>query len=416
MTPSKTADHSLVIIGAGAAGIGASNRATELGIDHVVLEASHRIGGRGLTEVVEGAPVDLGCHWMHSASRNPLVALAEKHGARYDTDNPPLAPFENGCWQQDPWRIRRENEIATLHSAAIKASGTSGNPSLWSLVDETFEHVSWLGYWLGLMHSADADQTAVSDISDYIDTGEDWPVTTGYGALIESAGRDIPRQLNTPVRRVRYQGPRVTLETDRGTVTADRALVTVSTGILGAGDIRFAPDLPDWKQQAIHDLPLGNANYAIYHLPDHVLADAPGSVGYVDGDTAAALQVRPGGQPFLVAATGGRFAWWLEKQGEARSRAWLDGILSDLFGHHELRGMGRFRASAWGYDPWVRGAYSAARPGSRDARKNLAEPVGGNLWFAGEAASTDQFSTAHGAWISGRNAVSRIAEAAVDPD
>jgi cation diffusion facilitator CzcD-associated flavoprotein CzcO len=36
----------LVIIGAGAAGIGAAKAARRLGIDAVVLKASHRIGGR----------------------------------------------------------------------------------------------------------------------------------------------------------------------------------------------------------------------------------------------------------------------------------------------------------------------------------------------------------------------------------
>ncbi len=38
--------YPLVIIGAGAAGLGASEKASAAGIEHVVLEASHRTGGR----------------------------------------------------------------------------------------------------------------------------------------------------------------------------------------------------------------------------------------------------------------------------------------------------------------------------------------------------------------------------------
>ena len=51
----KTSDYPLVIIGAGAAGLGASEQASALGVEHLVLEASHRTGGRGLTEYLEGA-------------------------------------------------------------------------------------------------------------------------------------------------------------------------------------------------------------------------------------------------------------------------------------------------------------------------------------------------------------------------
>ena len=41
----------LLIIGAGAAGIGAARAAACAGIDYLAVEASHRVGGRGLTEL-----------------------------------------------------------------------------------------------------------------------------------------------------------------------------------------------------------------------------------------------------------------------------------------------------------------------------------------------------------------------------
>ena len=147
-----------------------------------------------------------------------------------------------------------------------------------------------------------------------------------------------------------------------------------------------------------------------YHLPGDILGDAPLSIAYVRDETAALVRVRPGGQPVLVASTAGRFGWWLEKQGEAAAREWFNHIIADLFGMDIIGRLGRFKASAWGFDPWIRGGYSTARPGSRGARKRLMEPVDGVLWFAGEAASTDQFCTAHGAWISGRQAVARMME------
>ena len=68
----------VAIIGAGAAGIAAAKELRTLGRNFLLLEASHRIGGRAYTEdVVPGMPFDLGAHWIMAPSENPLMPLAE---------------------------------------------------------------------------------------------------------------------------------------------------------------------------------------------------------------------------------------------------------------------------------------------------------------------------------------------------
>jgi len=57
--------------------------------------------------------------------------------------------------------------------------------------------------------------------------------------------------------------------------------------------------------------------------------------------------------------------------------------------------------SAWGRDPYAGGSYSHAKVGHSDARAALAAPVDARLFFAGEAASLADFSTAHGAYRTG---------------
>ena len=71
----------------------------------------------------------------------------------------------------------------------------------------------------------------------------------------------------------------------------------------------------------------------------------------------------------------------------------------------------KFRASAWGDDPLIKGAYSASKPGCADQRGVLAAPIAEKLYFAGEACSERAFCTAHGAWETGRDAVEKIATA-----
>ena len=72
-------DPDVIIVGAGAAGLSAASALMEGGMSVVVLEAGSEVGGRCVTDnKTFGIPFDRGGTWMHSASINPLVPLAEK--------------------------------------------------------------------------------------------------------------------------------------------------------------------------------------------------------------------------------------------------------------------------------------------------------------------------------------------------
>lgn len=62
----------------------------------------------------------------------------------------------------------------------------------------------------------------------------------------------------------------------------------------------------------------------------------------------------------------------------------------------------------WQRDPCARGAYSYLRVNGGDARERLAEPVGGVLYFAGEATSPDDAGTVGGALESGYRAAAQV--------
>src|SRR5262245_7847953 len=83
-------DTEVVIIGGGAAGSAAARRLADAGVPCLLVEARARLGGRGLTVLdPAGTALDLGCGWLHSAERNPWVALAEQQGRRVDRSHPP---------------------------------------------------------------------------------------------------------------------------------------------------------------------------------------------------------------------------------------------------------------------------------------------------------------------------------------
>ena len=405
----RSYDYPLIIIGAGAAGLGASVKASALGIRHVVLEASHRTGGRGLTESLEnGLPVDLGCHWMHCARRNPFVQLADQLGFEYAQSNPVYQAFQGGAWAGDAVGNARNAFLDSVNASVCAAYNENRRVSIWDCMEQESPYCDWAAYWLSLMHSNDPDQVSVADIAEFDDTFEDWPLRQGYGALISASGASCPVKLNLPVSQIEWKTNRVRVVVPNGELTAGKVLITVSTGVLMAGSIKFSPELPDWKQQAIHELPLGNYNNLFFPLASGKFLDAPSAIAYEKDGVCAAIRIRPFGDDYIFVTVAGRFAWWLEKQGERASSKWFSEILSEVLGSEIKRALGDFRASAWGFDPWVRGAYSSSIPGAVNPRETLSRPLAQKLYFAGEAASLRAFNTAHGAWMSGQEAVQRI--------
>ena len=105
--------------------------------------------------------------------------------------------------------------------------------------------------WLAMVTGVNAEEASTLDHANYIDTEQNGTVSTGYGALIAQVGADIPVTLSTPVSAVEWDGPGVRLRTPGGILSAAAVVITVSTGVLASGAIRFRPCLPDWKRAAV---------------------------------------------------------------------------------------------------------------------------------------------------------------------
>ena len=255
----------VAVIGAGAAGLAAAKALAAQRIPFVLLEGSHRIGGRAHTEYPpDGAPFDLGCHWMHSASINPFVPIADEYSVRYekrDDYGPEARYFRGGEWVSELAleSLAEESETAEVAIAAAWSDGIDS--SVAEVTERDGEWTSVLDYYTTLDTSVDPDEVSIGDVVSYEDTDENWPVVDGYGQLVERWGSGVPVSLNTEVRAIHWGDSGVRLETTKGDIRANRVIVTVSTGILASGALRFFPELPESKQSAIAALPLGNYNH-----------------------------------------------------------------------------------------------------------------------------------------------------------
>ena len=414
-------DVDVVIVGAGAAGLAAAKSAASHALSFVVLEASHRIGGRARTEEIgAGQPFDLGCHWMHSASINPFVGIADRLGFRYRRKHGWNNVIHHHGAFLDDSRTRDVDALIEANEAAIAEAARHGDPALADVMDRHSPWAPYHAYWRSLESSCDPDQTGVTDFVAYDETGEDWPVVDGYGALVAAWAAEVPVTLGAPAQRVVMTRDGVAVETPRGTVAGRTALITVSTGVLASGRIVFEPKLPAWKTTAAQEVPLGVHNKIAILL--NTASPALPEPQYLTAmtrnhDTPVVLNVRPYGYDYVIGTTAGRFGDSLERAGRDAAVEFLVEHLKAVFGNGIARCLtDRTIVTAWRGDPWTLGGYSAPRPGQAHQREVLGRPVGDRLFFAGEATTRNTFATCHGAYLTGRRAMVEIAAVLGRPD
>jgi len=396
------ADVDIVIVGGGAAGMGAARRLARSGLTTRLLEAGSRLGGRAWTHEIAGLDLDLGCGWLHSADRNSWVAVADEAGipvmrtrAAWGAQHRNLGfpPEEQAAaWQAfEAWnqRLARTPPPSDCAAAALEPDGP-WNPYIRAIVSfisgATLERLSA------------ADYVAYDEAS----SENNWRLRSGYGALIaHSLPRAVGLSLATPMQKLIIDpgGVRITTPTDE--IRARAAILTMSTAVLAGNTIELPAELDPWRVAA-RQLPLGLneklfleiTGEAPFEFETHVTGNPRDSL-------TASYYIRPFDFPVVECFFGGERARLLCESGLADGFAFAIDQLCDLFGSEVRRKLRPLAGSHWSRMTRIGGAYSYALPGHVGARKQLAQSFDGRVFFAGEATSAGDFSTAHGAHDSG---------------
>jgi len=403
----------VAIIGAGAAGLGAANALKNSGLSVIVLEARDRVGGRAHT-IMAAADVtfDLGCGWLHSANQNSFVKIAEQLNFEIDKTLPPWRERAYGNAfpkaERDAF-IQALEEFYDRAEQAAEMVRKSGRDSAANLYLEPGNRWNpMIDAISTYINGCELDQVSLLDMDAYEDTNINWRVRRGYGALVAAYGASCPLAFDCNVALIDRSEKRVRIETSRGTLTADKVIVTVPTNLIADEAIRFHPSLPA-KVDAARGLPLGLADKVVVALDEPEALPKDGNLrGATMRTEMGTYHLRPFGQPCIEGFFGGRYAQSLEDAGPgALAAASIDEIVSFL-GNDFRRKLKPLAESRWAHDPFARGSYSHALPGHAGDRAVLAAPVDGRLFFAGEATSPGFFSTAHGARDSGERAAEEV--------
>ncbi|MFN3725310.1 MAG: flavin monoamine oxidase family protein [Allosphingosinicella sp.] len=391
----------ILIIGGGAAGIAAARRLAGGRHSFLLLEAGDRLGGRAFTQSLAGMPLDLGCGWLHSADRNPWVELGEAEG--WTVDKTPPAWREQ--WQEIGFSRAEQREAMAAFEAFDKRlrEETPASDRAADALDPDCRWNSWLEALSGYINGAELGCLSIADYLAYDDADSDvnWRLPDGYGALIAASGADLPVRLGAPVTTIDRRTTPLRATGPWGAVTADRIIIAVPTTVLAEERLRFDPPLLE-KVEAAADLPLGLANKAFLLLdrPEPFEPDTQ-LLGDPHDPVTGSYYLRPFARQVIECFFGGAGARSLEAEGQGAAADFATEQLVGLLGSDIRRRLTPLAETRWGADPLFGGSYSHALPGKADARARLAAPVENRIFFAGEACSAIDFSTAHGAYATG---------------
>ena len=401
----------IVVIGAGAAGIAAARRIQAANRKVIVVEAATRLGGRCWTDSTTfDAPFDRGARWLHNPETNPMVKLARNAGL--DIFAAPL-----GQKIRIGQRYARPGETEYFLAALVRANRAIDEASRKGDVACASALPKDLGDWAGTTEfvlgangtGKDLRDVSVVDKARAQDRNAAIGCRQGIGALIAKLGEPIPVALSTPANQINWSNREVAVETSAGKISARAAIVTVSSNVLAAGNIKFTPD-PKRQLDAAAKLSLGSYDRIALQLPGNPLGLARDEalIEQSNSTRTALLSANIAGSSLCLIDVGGSFGRDLSGQGEQAMIAFAVEWLNKLFGGEMAATAKKSSVTRWNASPFTLGAMSVAAPGAQASRKILTEPTG-NLFLAGEATHETLWGTVDGAWESGE----RAAEAAL---
>ena len=407
----------VVVVGAGAAGLTAARTLIELGKSVVVVEAADRIGGRAWTESdTFGVPFDHGCSWISSSDANPYAPLAKQLKFDLLDHSDAGEAFFVGDKRANSSEQRKYDKSWAAVQAALSKAGRDGlDVPASTVVPGDLEYSGISQSWVGPMDmGVDFKDLSTKDWSNGADANPNLMVKQGHGAIVKRQGDGLPVKLNTPATRIDWSGDGVAVETSAGTIRAKACIVTVSTGVLGADAIKFTPELPDWKLQAIGNLPMGllakvalqfdGARFGLaanewltYWVPDEMPAEA------------CYFLTWPFDFDLMIGFIGGEFGWDLSAAGPQAAVDFALGEVVKMVGSDARKHFVKGHLTGWAGNPLTMGAYAAPRPGHYGARDELARPLGDRVYFAGEAVAGAYVALCGGAYLSGEAVARNVA-------
>ncbi len=350
----------VLIIGAGAAGLTAGHILNKHNIDFEIIEASSVFGGRvKRIDNFADFPIDLGGEWIHTEPSIFAKLLNE--------------PATNGNIEL----IRYSpDSIYTWHNNKLSSHNWASN----FYGEYKFKNSTWYGFF---------EKYIVPNIRDKI-------------------------IYNTPVNEIDYSADKVFVKSiNNDTFEADKILVTVPVSILKSNAIRFLPNLPPEKMNALNNVYMPDILKVFIEFSEDFYPDILLFGGLFDSDSQdkifydAAFRKDSNRNILGLFVIGDQASVYANMDSEEEIINTIIAELDEIFDGKASAKYIKHIIQDWTKEPYIQGSYAHFDGSESETIEILSQPVDNKLYFAGEAYAADT-ATVHGAGESAYSAVETI--------
>ena len=351
-------EGTVLIMGAGAAGMTAGYLLNQQGIDFQILEASSLLGGRmkTTTDFVD-FPIPMGAEWLH-VERGVFNEIVNDSNISVQTQTTPYDP---------------NTDTALFEGQEVSMQDLGFD------IDQKFIGASWLDFF---------QQYVVPSIQNNI----------SYNEVVTS---------------IDYSGEKIQVNTSNSEFVADKVIVTVPVKLLQNSSISFTPQLPKKKLDALSKVTVWDGFKAFIEFSQKFYPPAigfditPESAGqklYYD-----AAYVQNSNQHVLGLFTVGSGTLPYRQLTDDALIAYILDELDTLFEGQASSNYIQHISQNWNEEPFAQGAYVYDQENWRRVR-TLGESVNNKLFFAGTAYTDgEDWSSVHTAARSAIRAVNELA-------
>ena len=420
LSKKKIFNYEVIIVGAGIAGISAAKIFDKNNISNIVIEANNRLGGRAKkAQKSFGSWFDLGCSYLHEGDINPFTSIAKRLKIPISYEKGDLFSIEKTKYfsKNKKFSLKKVGLLKNSYNDFLKNLNFHKNKgkdsslsSCLSRVDPCYPII--FDYLTGL-NAVEANFVSTTDFAS-VNDGKDLIIESGLAKMIDRWAKGVNVIVDSPVMKINWKKDIIEVYTNSKKYLSKAIILTVSNGILANQDIKFIPNLPDYKMQAVQNLPMGILNKigVLFKEGTFKEKDIGWYVALLGKDTENKLEIisfeiRKKEKEHMIFFFGGKKGLDIENFPKKYYRTIVK-FIKNQFGKRIENNIIEIIHSSWRKDPYTKGSYSYALPGHSSERALLKKPLEKKLYFAGEATMKKYYGTCHGAYISGVDAANKI--------